>query len=120
MTVSMSSSRQMPGNFKQEHGIHPHQVKAGVGYLSLQVPGNTKISRCVPRNIPVASLTRSGAPSNHESQNLGFRGATEAPPRPKFGCYPLNGREAGDTREMTIRDQEHQNSERLATLTALF
>ncbi|EXK34025.1 hypothetical protein FOMG_11171 [Fusarium oxysporum f. sp. melonis 26406] len=24
MTVSMSSSRQMPGNFKQEHGIHPH------------------------------------------------------------------------------------------------
>lgn len=37
-------------------------------------------------------------PAISKTQILGFRGATEAPPRPKFGCYPLNGREAGDTR----------------------
>lgn len=129
------------------------------------------------RNGIAQTLLQLPFTSNHETQNLGFRGATEAPPRPKFGCYPLNGREAGDTREckcqstcrprcpphqtiqissmtrpgcaeqdpvddawerrregrltqlrnvlifffeMTIRDPEHQNSKRLATLTTLF
>ncbi|KAK2477694.1 hypothetical protein H9L39_10182 [Fusarium oxysporum f. sp. albedinis] len=50
------------------------------------------------RNGSAQTLLQLPFTSNHESQNLGFRGATEAPPRPKFGCYPLNGREAGDTR----------------------
>ncbi|RKK69709.1 hypothetical protein BFJ69_g12493 [Fusarium oxysporum] len=39
MTVSMSSSRQMPGNFKQEHGIHPNlesiaSAKLWLGHFS--------------------------------------------------------------------------------------
>ncbi|KAG7412420.1 hypothetical protein Forpe1208_v009189 [Fusarium oxysporum f. sp. rapae] len=39
MTVSMSSSRQMPGNFKQEHGVHPNlesiaSAKLWLGHFS--------------------------------------------------------------------------------------
>ncbi|EWG38805.1 hypothetical protein FVEG_01925 [Fusarium verticillioides 7600] len=57
----MSSSRQMPGNFKQEHGIHPNlesiaRAKPWLGYFSDDYQMTSTIIR-------VAITDASGRPS---------------------------------------------------------